>query len=158
MIKAIVLDFSRVILLPKDKSYAGGLNALYDAHFQDDDYRFSDYFEFNDQLLQALEGIKDVYSLHVFTTGHVQNTPEVQKRISGVFKSVHSVEDIPFDKSDPEGYQHIATTLGYAPQEVLYIDDQLKNIKVARQAGFDTLLFESNEALFRDLKLKGIVR
>ncbi len=158
MIKAIVFDFSRVILLPKDRNYTGRLNALYDAHFRDAGYRFSDYFELNEPLLVFLEGIKDAYGLHIFTTGHVQSTPEVQKRIGGIFKSIHSVEDISFDKSDPQGYLHVATALGYEPKEVLYIDDQMKNTEIAAQAGFETLVFENNETLFRDLRSKEIIR
>ena len=152
MITTLIFDFSRVILFPRDKKYLGGLNKLHDELSAKAGYNFLDYFELNDRLLALLEKMKERYDLYVFTTGHIQNVPEVKKRISRIFKEIYSVEQIPFDKKDPRGYSFVAEKLHHAPHEILYIDDTIQNITVAKLAGFHTLVFKNNDQLLKALR------
>ena len=156
MTKAIIFDFSRVLLFPRDESYRGGLNARHDEFSRSEGYRFEDHFALNDELLRVAAELKDRYDLYIFTTGHIQNVPEVQEQIGSIFKRIISVEDIPFGKNDPRGYSHVLGELGLKPEEVLYIDDSSANTEVAGQAGISCIQFENNEQLLDSLKARDI--
>ena len=79
MITAIIFDFSRVLLFPKDKNYKGKLNALHRELSKKPDYDVLENFEFNDELLSYLDKIKNKIDLYVFTTGIIQDSPKIKK-------------------------------------------------------------------------------
>lgn len=49
--------------------------------------------------------------------------------------------DVGFRKPDPNIYRVAITRLGVSPQQIIFIDDRLKNIQAAKEAGFQTILF-----------------
>ena len=157
MIKAIIFDFSRVILFPKEKAYQGGLNPRHDELSKRPGYSFFDHFELNDELLKVIKDMKKRFDVYVFTTGHIQNVPEVRQEIEGVFKKVISAEEIPFGKKDPQSYLYVLDHFGLKPNEVLYIDDTVGNIEVANKAGISTIHFTDNDTLMRDLRSRKIL-
>lgn len=144
MITTLLFDFSRVLLDVKDKSYRGFLNDLHRKMSQRSDYNFFDYFKLNEKLLKFLETIKNKYSLYIFTTGSVQNIPDVRKRIDPIFRKIYSTEELALNKKDPQSYLFIAKDLNKNPNEILFTDDQSENIKTARIAGLMTIQFQSN--------------
>lgn len=153
MIKAILSDFSRVIVNVKDKNYKGSLNNLYRELAQKSDFSFDDYYEFNDELLSYFQKIKKLYSLNIFTSGSIQkDSSAIKARISPLFDTIFSSIDIGFAKTDPRGYFYLAKKLSLKSEEILFIDDQRVNIEAAKTAGLKTLLYESNETLFSDLQ------
>lgn len=151
MISTLLFDFSRVLLNVKDKSYTGLLNTLYKEMSVNPNYKFFDHFELNEELLGFLTSIKNKYPLYIFTTGSVQNVAEVRKRIDPVFKKIYSSEELGLDKKDPQSYLYIAKELGKLPEEILFIDDQVENIKAAGTAGLTTIQFKSNEQFVSEL-------
>lgn len=151
MITTLLFDFSRVLLNVKDKSYTGFLNDLHKEMSSQLDYNFFDYFELNEELLKFLETIKGKYSLYIFTTGSVQNVPEVRKRIDPIFRKIYSSEELAFNKKDPQSYLFIAKDLNKNPGEMLFTDDQSENIKSAQTAGLITIQFQSNKQFMNEL-------
>ncbi len=51
MIKAIIFDFSRVLLDVKDKDYMGSLYGRHDELNQTGNYNLFDHFDLNEELL-----------------------------------------------------------------------------------------------------------
>jgi len=73
MIKAIVSDFSRVLLFPKDKSYQGSLNALHKELSEKPSYNALDFFELNVGLLDFYKSLKDRIPVYIFTSDVIQD-------------------------------------------------------------------------------------
>lgn len=149
MITTLLFDFSRVLLFPKDKSYRGDLNPLHDELSKQPDYNFLDYFELNAQLISFLKGIKDSCRLYIFTSGTIQDAPEIQPTLRDIFVKIYSAEGIGYSKKDPSSYRFIANELGIDPSEILFIDDTATNIEAA---GLETLLFVSTQETIDSIK------
>lgn len=145
MINTLLFDFSRVLLFPKDKDHIGDLNPLHAELRKNPGYRFLDYFELNTDLMRFLKGIKSKYQLYIFTSGSIQDAPEIQPELRGVFAKIYSAEKIRHSKRDPASYEFIANDLHKRPDEILFIDDTAANIEAANAAGLETLIFTSTQ-------------
>lgn len=60
-------------------------------------------------------------------------------------------------KPAPEFYKVLLDRYGLQPEETLFIDDNLRNIKAAEAMGIPSIRFESPEQLEKELKEKGIL-
>ncbi len=157
MIKAIVSDFSKVILFPKEVTFMGGLNKLHRELFgKNKDYDFLEYFVLNTELLDYYKLLKQKYSINIFTTGTIQNVPQIKDTIEPIFDQIISADDFDLNKSDSNAYIFVAKKLSKSPEEILYIDDNEQNVNAAKEAGFDTFLYKDNKSLisYLDSNLK----
>lgn len=152
MIKVFLFDLSRTILFPKDKSYKGELNALHKKLSLKPNYNFSDHFELDEGLLTYLHSIRNERDLYIFTSGSIQNAPEIKPRLNEIFKKIYSSEDIGISKKDPRSYEFIAKDIGVTPDEILFMDDSKENIKIAREVGFVTALYREFDELRKKLR------
>jgi len=146
----LLFDFSRVVLNPKDKNYQGTLNGLYNQIKDVENFNFWDTFEINKDLLLFLENNKTNFTCNVFTSGYIQNDPELRERLM-VFENLFSAEELGIKKNDPEAYKVVAELLKVNISDVFFIDDQIENINAAQQAGMKTILYENNPQLFSQL-------
>lgn len=151
MITTLLFDFSRVLLFSKDAEYKGMLNSLHSENSKKPDYRFFDYFELNEELLDYLEKIKDRFSFYIFTTGTIQNVAEVRERTDPIFKRVFAAAEVKVSKKESEAYLKIAKEMGKNPNEILFIDDTKENVKAAKEAGLKTIHYHSNKQIFTKL-------
>jgi FMN phosphatase YigB (HAD superfamily) len=148
LIKALVFDFSRVLLFAKDSSYLGDLNPLHRKLLEQyANYPFLDYFYLNQQLLDYLSGFSSK-RLIIFTSGIIQDAPEIQKPIQSIFETVYSAEKMGVRKTEAEAYRRLCHELQLQPREILFIDDSRSNLDAASQAGLQRLLFTDNVKLF----------
>ena len=151
MITTLLLDSSHVLIFPKDKGYTGKLSPLYARVSKEPGYKFSDHFEFNEQMLASLWSMKEQYTLCIFTSGTMPNTPEAKKKFNSLFKKIYYAKDFSYAKGEPQPYLFIADDLGKKPNEFLFIDDMIENVKGAQKAGLNTLQFKSNEQFFMEV-------
>ncbi len=154
MVKTILVDFSRTLLFPKDKAYDGKLNPLYRSIIVKDDYTFFDHFYLNQELLNFLKLLRKKYKICVFTTDIIQNDPAIKPLLEESFSKIFVANDLGIDKRNPLSYNKLASILNEKPENILVIDDTKEKIEAAKQAGFQTIQFISNEQLFEDLKAK----
>jgi HAD superfamily hydrolase (TIGR01509 family) len=148
MKKVLVSDFSRVLLFPKDTSYAGGLNRLYDqilANKED----FNDYFKLNDILLKDIEEL-DIEK-YIFTTGKVQNAEFIKHKLDMVFKDIFNVPMIGFKKTDKNAYLKLCEELDLKPSQVMFIDDTEENINAAKEAGLHAVVYHDNNQILNSI-------
>lgn len=156
MIKALITDFSGVLLFPTDDSYSGGLNDLHEKLSELADYDFWKHFRLNEDLLSFLRTLGEKVNLYVFTTGRIQDHPVLQPKLNGVFKKIFSGGDLGLKKTDPKSYEALAREIHLKPEEILYIDDKQENLDAAKKAGFGVVHFESNEVVVKDLGELGV--
>jgi len=174
MIKALLLDFSWVILHPADRTYEGKLNDLNRRMAGDDPlapYNFKQHFTINQELLDYIKTLKAQYDLgiYMFTTDIIQERSEVQVAIAGLFDRIFtarelvekgiSQQDYDATKTDSKSFQYIANELHLNPQAILYIDDKPQNLRAAQEAGLQTVLYtkaptmvEANTEFFTAIK------
>ncbi|OGH77671.1 MAG: hypothetical protein A3G08_04215 [Candidatus Magasanikbacteria bacterium RIFCSPLOWO2_12_FULL_47_9b] len=151
MIKALVSDFSRVLLSPKDNNYTGGLNALHKELSASGDYDFWAYFQLNQELLAFYKTISEDTGTYLFTTEYIQEHPALQPHLTGVFKQTFSGGRLGLKKTDAQSFRFIAAEIGFTPQEILYIDDKQENLDAAEEAGIVTILYQNNTQVIKDI-------
>lgn len=146
MIKAIVFDFSRVLLFPLDKTYTGSLNVLHKKHLKEKDYSVFNFFQINSDLLQQIEKLTHKASFYLLTSETIQESAEFAPYLHQ-FKKLYSALKIGFSKKDPQLYKWILNDLQLEPHEVLFIDDSEGNIKAATDVDLETIQYKNNEQL-----------
>lgn len=136
MIKVILSDLARTFLFVKDESWTETLNRLYSKlEKENPGYNFWDYFYINNDYLELMRSLKPKYSVNMFTSGYIQNHPELQKLFTPVFEQTFNEESVGYTKKDIEAYKTIAQRLNVNPQEILFIDDDHKYCQSAIGAG-----------------------
>lgn len=146
MIKAIVTDFSRVLLFPADDTYTGGLNALNNKLLESNPgYEFKKFFKVNDELLEYYASLD--LPIYMFTSETIQEHPAITDELSAVFSGVFSAKHLNISKTNESAYITVAHKLNVQPSEILYIDDNHNNIQAAARAGCETILYMSNADL-----------
>lgn len=150
MIKALLFDFSRTLLFPKDNSYKGGLNELNNELRKDPSFHFLDHFELNTELINFLK--EKNLPLYIFTQETVQESPEIKDDVNKVFSRIFVAKRMGVEKSDPNSFKLIAKELGLNPEELFYADDIEKNVKAARLAGLKAIQYENNTELISELQ------
>lgn len=150
MIKALLFDFSRTLLFPKDLNYGGGLNSLYNEVKVKENFKVFDYFDINQQILDSVNYLKDKYPSYIFTTDSIQEDPEIQNRIKGSFVKIFSAKAIGLEKTNKDSYQFILNEIGFEASEVLFIDDSQDNVSTAAAVGINTIKYID----FEDLQLQ----
>ena len=152
MIKVFLFDLSRTLLFPVDDKYKGTLNQLHNNLSVNSDYNFWKHFRLDEDIMSYLQRIKDKYKLCIFTSGTIQNASELKHRLDEIFKKVYSAEIIGLSKKFPESYEFIAKDLGCTPDEILYYDDSEENIRAAKDAKINAVLFKDFDKLRQDLR------
>lgn len=147
MIKALTFDLSRTLIFPKDRAYAGELNALYRKLVQDPKFDFLANFELNEELFLYLTNLKEKYKMYMFTSGTLQNAPEIKNKIDALFEKVFSAEQMMVKKNEYGSYKKVAQLLGLSPNNILFVDDLSDNINAAKFAGFDAFQFKDNKSV-----------
>jgi putative hydrolase of the HAD superfamily len=152
MIKAIISDFSGVILMPADSNYTGGLNTLNKKLLAEGDYNFWQYFKLNEELLEYYRSLRNSLKVYVFTTGYIQEHPTLSPRLKGTFDEIFSCEGLGLNEKDREAYEAIVDKVGLKSEEIIYIDDKQENIDTASSLGIGAILYTSNEQAIADIK------
>ncbi|OGI20946.1 MAG: hypothetical protein A3J06_04690 [Candidatus Moranbacteria bacterium RIFCSPLOWO2_02_FULL_48_19] len=154
MLTALLSDFSRVLLVPKDRKYTGGLNVLHKRLVAElrGTYQIFDYYELNDELLDFYQSLRGKYPINIFTTDTIQNHPEIRARLEPIFDHIFAANDLGLNKKDPQAYIVIAEKLHLDPHEIVYVDDQLKNVEAANAAGLTAFQYSNNQETIKKIK------
>jgi HAD superfamily hydrolase (TIGR01509 family) len=150
MIKILLFDLSYTLLFPKDKSYRGELNQLHKELSKGSNYNFSEHFYLDMEQLGYLKSLKDKCDLYMFTSGTIQNAPEIKNILKDIFKKIYSAEEIGLGKKDPESFRFIVKDLGVNPSEILFVDDLEKNVTTAKEAGLNAIVYKDFASLKED--------
>src|SRR5687767_6319301 len=111
MVKALISDFSRVLLFPKDGNYKESLNELHRNLSKEFGYKLLDHFKLNVELLEFYKSLKRNLNLYLFTSETIQDSPELQEVLIPVFEEVYSALKMGTSKKSAESYTRIVSTL-----------------------------------------------
>lgn len=151
MIKALVSDFSKVLLFPTDSNYTGSLNDLHKELSARGDYDFWKHFQLNQDLLTFFQTLGKQIDVYVFTTEYIQEHPALQPKMEGIFKKIFSGARLGLGKTDPQSYKTLIKEIGLKPEEILYIDDKPENLEAAKNAGLMVIRYESNPQTIQNI-------
>lgn len=153
MIKAIISDFARVILFPKDENYKSRLDVLEKKLKQSlGNFDIFNYFKLNQELLVFFQSIKTKVPLYIYTSGSNYKTPGVYEQLTPIFEDFFYSVVLGIDKTDLNSYIFLADKLHLAPENIFFIDDDEKNIFAAQKAGLLTHWYKNNQTLFAEFK------
>lgn len=155
MIKAIITDLSRVLLFPIDDSYSGSLNNLYKKEFGKPDFRFFDYFRLNNELLDQYRfWHTDRCRVYILTSDVIQTNPELQVFWKSAIDKIFSASEMHTSKNKQDAYTKLLDEINLLPEEVVYIDDNPENLKVAEKVGLHIVEYKNNnDAIFEISKI-----
>ena len=156
MIKAILSDFSRVILLPRTDGYQHTLSYLYkEAREQNkEDFSFGSYFKLNKELLEFYSQLKDSLGvgLYILTNSKMLKEAAVKDQLEPLFSRIFISDELGLVKGGPATYGVVAGFIGLPTEEILFIDDQEGNIEAAGETGMPTILYKGNKVLKKELE------
>ena len=93
----------------------------------------------------------------MFTSETIQNDPAIKLQLSEIFKHIYSASELGMEKTEPEVYKIIANDMGFAVEEILFVDDNLKNLEAAKAAGMETLRYKDNLSTTEQIDVVRIV-
>ena len=118
------------------------------------------------ESFREVEGTREILEklrLHGFKLGLISNHGKewveyISKKFDYhmLFHSTLYSFEVAMSKSDKRMYKILLEKLGSKPEECLFIDDQEKNIAIAKELGMKTILFKDAERLRHDLISLGI--
>lgn len=74
-----------------------------------------------------------------YRAAFLANVPDLQNRFQKMFVSGH----LGVKKPDAEFFNHVQTEIGEVPERLLFIDDSLEHIKVARDLGWQAVHYRA---------------
>lgn len=128
------------------------LNSLHRSLSQTPKYNFLANFELNEELIIFLTKLKEKYKIYMFTSGTIQEAPEIRDKIYSLFDKIFSAEEMMLSKTDPESYKKIANIINLPEEEILFVDDIEGNVLAAKYAGMDAFQFKDNLSLMNYIK------
>ena len=66
-------------------------------------------------------------------------------RLEPIFENIFSANTLGLSKKEPSAYLFIAEKLRVRPESIVYIDDQIKNVEAAQEAGLSALHYTDND-------------
>ncbi len=113
------------------------------------------------ETVQILQGLKQTgkYKLYALTNWSAETFPHALERFEffKLFDGVVVSGEEKMRKPFPEFYQRLLNKFDLKPFEVLFIDDNLRNVEAAGKIGIKSILFQSPEQLKMDLRILNIM-
>lgn len=152
-ISVLLVDFSYTLCFPKTAETVASLNGLYKEILQNDTTAQTlDHFIINQELLNFLQTLKAKQKLYIFTSGTMHTDPIIAKILQPIFDGYITSIELQMPKSLPNTYKLIANKLNIHTNELLFIDDQQKNVTAAITAGASALRFSNNTSAIDEIK------
>ncbi len=149
---AFLFDFSRVLLHTKESSYAGKLNDLYRAERSKPTFQFFDFFSLDGELLDWLAQRKNRVTLGLYTSEVIQNDQSILPMLQNVFgENIFSGGELGLSKAKSQDYLTVASKLSVEPDSIVFVDDNMGNVKAAHDAGLQAIQFFSREQITTEL-------
>ena len=141
----LLFDLAFTMLYPIKQDYSGELNALHKTLSEKGAYDFFSQFYLDEDMLAKIREVKPRYETFIFTSGTIQNAPELKPKLDLIFPKIFSASEMGFSKQDPKAYKQIVLELAVNGEEITFIDDSLANITAARTAGLNIYHHKSSE-------------
>jgi putative hydrolase of the HAD superfamily len=96
------------------------------------------------ELLKRLSKPYDLYMLSNTSALHVKVFEKMYQDAAGepmqsVFKKIYYSHEIGWHKPDPEAWEYVITNAAINPEETLFLDDNIHNVKASQELGFQAI-------------------
>lgn len=151
MIKAIISDVWHVLFFPKDFELRGHSDEVRAKIKNGGTADFFATYFINQELLDYLGHLKKEQhlTLALFSSGTMYKEPQLQPLLSPLFDHAYCSGEIGFQKSNPDSYQYLSEQLSTPLSAMLFIDDSMRNIEAAREAGINAIHYHHNDQVFK---------
>ncbi len=117
--------------------------------------------KFNENIIKLIKEIKynkkyKILLLSNINRSHWDCLLDKKWNFIQYFDEIILSHEIHLTKPDPKIFQHAIEKAGCNPEEILYIDDSIKNIQVAQELSLNSILYDNYEDLiweFRNLRI-----
>ncbi len=104
------------------------------------------------QLLDRLKGRYELYMLSNTSPLHVPVFEQMYLEAAGspmkdLFKKIYYSFEIGWHKPDAEAWEYVISDAGIIPQETLFLDDNIHNIKASQELGFQAIHIHERTSL-----------
>lgn len=150
-IKLILIDFSYTLCFPKTKEHIESLNGLYSEIIKNNSNPM-DSFIINQELIDYLKTLNNNYKIYIFSSGTMHLDPMISQYWQPFFDGNITSIQLGLPKSFPDAYKTIANRLDVLVSEILFIDDQQKNVLAAQTAGTQAIRYTNNTHVIEEIK------
>ncbi len=105
--------------------------------------------------MELVKKLKGKYKLGILSNASLNEVQKIKKEVNN-FDAVVLSSEINFSKPDKESYEITLAKLDVFPQETVFIDDTLENIKGAEEVGIKGILYRSPEEVKKSLQELGV--
>jgi epoxide hydrolase-like predicted phosphatase len=96
----------------------------------------------NSKVLEVIGNLRQNYKVYLFSnTTQMSDAHNNKTGIYDYFDATFLSFQMGMKKPDQEIYDKVLSSIGFRPQECVFIDDDLKNLKPAEKMGMKTILF-----------------
>ena len=114
------------------------------------DYWFAQDAHLDQGLLQDLEDLRGTgVALHLATVQEHHRARYLWDTLGlrGRFDAIHYSADYGCGKPDPAFFHAVAARTGFAPQDLVLIDDRASNVEAARACGWGAVIWDGSRPL-----------
>ncbi len=105
---------------------------------------------------ELVEKLKGKYKLGILSNTSSRQAGELGD-LYDAFDAVVLSEEVGTSKPKREAYERVLSDLGVSPEEAVFIDDSLENVKGAERLGIKSILHKDPEKLKESLRKMGVV-
>lgn len=109
--------------------------------------------QINEELRDFILRLREKYPVYLLSNAMSSFLRRIleENDLYPLFDRVFISAEMRLAKPSPDFFRAALTELELAPEDVVMIDDNAKNLAGAREAGIDGILFRGNESLYREL-------
>jgi len=121
-------------------------------------YLFEIIPKVNWELLEFVLELKKKYSLFLLSNNFGPVFPNYEKELdfNKYFHQLFLSHQLKMSKTDSQIWERILPEINLQPQEILFIDNTEKYLDPAKKKGINTLLYQDNEQLKKEIKKLGL--
>lgn len=112
----------------------------------------------NNELWNFVKGLAEKYDQYVLSNHGREWMQFLSQKwqFSKYFKDIYCSAWLGVAKPERKFYEIAIKESGEVPKEILYIDDNSKNVDVASSMGIHGIIYKSNEQVIEDMKSYGV--
>ena len=114
---------------------------------------YKKYKKHNPQIYKLLKKLKEKFTLVCLSdTNPIHFEAHQEQETTKEFHRVFTSFQIGSIKRDINTFKKVINDLSVDPEEVLFIDDNEKNVEIAKSLGIQTVVYSTYEGLIKELK------
>jgi HAD superfamily hydrolase (TIGR01509 family) len=121
-------------------------------------YLFETIPEINIELLDYISKLKNKYPVYLLSNNFGPIFPNYEKRVefNKYFTELFLSHKLKVSKTQSEIWDVVLPKINLNPNELVFIDNKEEYFTPAKKLGLNTVLFQSNEQVKRDLAMSGV--